>query len=256
MSLMRAFTTRRQRPTISPPSLIGRAASQRNALLSTTNMLSYNAPDIAGAVLPSSASSSSESFHSCAEDSDASTANSIHSNDTITDASSVDSSPTSPEPNHLSCYFKPSIQTGLSRSSSTLSTRSKSQSIDAPILPQRALTHTKKNHERLARKRSQQHMAPPSSLTTREGGRASADLFRSDIDQSHPFGKELEQLNEVAEEFGGVCRDVAEEDEDIMIMAAHGLMKYGATDYMSEIEDLFTATFVDDDSASGNAGWI
>lgn len=118
---MRSLTTRRKPEAVEAlqPIQIGRAASQRGgrpvirsqispplALVSTTNMLSFNAPDIAGtkpiqSATPSSATSSSS------DESDSS-ALSIHSRETDpTDLSSADVSPISAEPdNHLSHYFK------------------------------------------------------------------------------------------------------------------------------------------------------
>lgn len=55
--------------------------------------------------------------------------------------------------------------------------------------------------------------------------------------ETNPFGKELAQLDEVAEEFGQVVRR-AERDADEVYMEAHGLEKFGAGDYMWEIQGL------------------
>jgi len=66
-------------------------------------------------------------------------------------------------------------------------------------------------------------------------------MFKS-TSEEHPFGKELEQLNEVAEEFGGVVRD-AEMEEDMAIMSKLGLSKCCATDYLSVIQPLFNNLF-------------
>jgi len=66
-------------------------------------------------------------------------------------------------------------------------------------------------------------------------------MFKNTVDE-HPFGKELEQLNEVVEEFGGVARD-AEMEEDVAVMAKLGLGRFRPTDYLSEIQPLFTSLF-------------
>jgi hypothetical protein len=121
MSLVRAFTTRGKKTEASVRPM-GRAASHRNgkpvvraqisspvALVSTTNMLSYSAPDINGSNHRDFSSSTASS--TSGEESDAST-NSIHSNDTNTDMSSIDES-SCPSPNHLSSYFKPAVDTSF-----------------------------------------------------------------------------------------------------------------------------------------------
>ncbi|KAE9961507.1 hypothetical protein BLS_001893 [Venturia inaequalis] len=54
---------------------------------------------------------------------------------------------------------------------------------------------------------------------------------------NHPFGKELMQLDEIAEEFGGAVRDV-EREGDIRTMRQKGLQRFRAEDYMLEIEKL------------------
>lgn len=58
--------------------------------------------------------------------------------------------------------------------------------------------------------------------------------------QAHPFGAELEQLNEVAEEFNGVARS-AEEEADLDAMRLRGLERFCAAEYLAEIQPLFSA---------------
>lgn len=58
--------------------------------------------------------------------------------------------------------------------------------------------------------------------------------------QVHPFGAELEQLNEVVEEFSGVARS-AEEQADLETMRSRGLASFCAADYLAEIQPLFSA---------------
>jgi hypothetical protein len=61
-------------------------------------------------------------------------------------------------------------------------------------------------------------------------------------EEAHPFGKELEQLNEVAEEFGGVVRD-AEYEADMSVIREKGLATLCAADYLQEIMPLFSSRF-------------
>ena len=231
------------------------------ALVSTTNMLSYNAPDIVPVKTPSSSSTSTHS----ADDSDHSVstrsrASSHASRDTLTDASSVSSSsPTSPVPNHLSGYFaaannatktvrKSASSGNVRRSASSSNLQQLREHVEeqepaVPAIPERALSHSKRAHERLAQKRSLQNL--PRSQTTRSSRehRASVDMFNSTIkEETHPFGKELEQLNEVAEEFNGVVRD-AEMEADLAVIRERNLAMFCAADYLAEIQPLFGARF-------------
>ncbi|EME44058.1 hypothetical protein DOTSEDRAFT_71757 [Dothistroma septosporum NZE10] len=246
MSLVRALTTRRAKPEgLANIQHIGRAASQRAGkpvhrsqisspvvLVSSSNPLSYEAPDIVGTKPIESRKVSSESSAASShsgDESDASTL-SINSN---TDASSVDCSPVSsePEPNHLSCYFKTSSSDSSARTS-----------LDAPVIPRRVPSHSKKAHERLHRKRSVQRlMSPPSSVILR---RDSTDMFRAvEAPKENPFTGELAQLDEVAEEFSHAVRD-AEADADATYMTTHDLAHFGASDYLAEIHSLIYDTFL------------
>ena len=58
-------------------------------------------------------------------------------------------------------------------------------------------------------------------------------------DPDHPFGRELAQVNEVAEEFGGVSAYLGEEEE----MRIKGLIKFDANDYVNEILGLWGGRF-------------
>lgn len=79
-------------------------------------------------------------------------------------------------------------------------------------------------------------------------------MFKSTIEEeTHPFGKELEQLNEVAEEFGGVVRD-AQYDADVAIIQEKGLGIFCAADYLSEIQPLFSNAYASPISPS--LAWI
>ncbi|KAF2830967.1 hypothetical protein CC86DRAFT_133020 [Ophiobolus disseminans] len=260
MSLARAMTRRIKRSDVpsSPPS---RSQSVKNpisqidrtkislpvALVSTTNMLSYNAPD-----LPNmrQVSSSTASTHSSADDSDhsASTTRSRASTvgSTLTDASSVESSPTSPAPNHLSGYFSSGKQVRKSASTNSLH-QVKEEVVEViPAIPQRALSHSKRAHERLAAKRSLQNISSRGSISSQRSSReqrSSVDMFSSSIaEETHPFGRELEQLNEIVEEFGGVVRD-AETEADLTAMRSKNLAAFCAAEYLSEIRPLFNSRF-------------
>jgi len=86
----------------------------------------------------------------------------------------------------------------------------------------------------------------------------SPDMFScSAVDLTHPFGKELEQLNEVAEELVDTVRD-AEMDEDLILMQQKGLTKFRADDYMMEINPLYSDVFSTPLAAvvEGECAWI
>ncbi len=271
MAFSRAFSTRRNKPEmeISLPMYIGRAASQRGGrpvvraqisspvnLVSTTNQHLHTAQSIEGAVPIVIRHVSSGSTSSSSEDSDTSNG-SIHSHETATDASSLDNSPISsePEPNHLSCYFKPAVDTTHSRSTSTVTSPTSPTFDLTPQIPQRALSHSKKAHEGVHRKRSIQRMLSPPPSRGESATRASTEIigivspkrsaFVEAPRDTNPFGRELAQLDEVAEEFGQVVRS-AERDVDDVFMEAHGLGKFSATEYMMEIQGLEREMFIED----------
>jgi hypothetical protein len=145
----------------------------------------------------------------------------------------------------LSIYFPPSGR---------LDSASSHQSEDIPPVPQRALSHTRTSHI-LAHKRSLKRASPPnlvsSVITEPNPTRSTTPSANSTgVDQpSHPFGKELEQVNELVEEFN------LEFDDEEVLMRKKGLMKFLAEDYMTEIEDLFGGVFEDQLPVLG-AGWI
>jgi len=62
------------------------------------------------------------------------------------------------------------------------------------------------------------------------------------VDPAHPFGKELEKVNELAEELTSTVRNV-EMNEDQMKMLERGLGKFTVDDYLIEIRPLFTKCF-------------
>lgn len=263
MSLARALTKRIRNldHTAAMPQTPGRAASTRKwdrpidrtqislpiELLSTTNALAFEAPDIHD-LNGSSSASSTNSF----EDSDRSPGLSSSSSVTTPDSPSRESSPVTVEPNHLSTYFE---IPGRARSSLGSQRQSHtSTDADAPAIPSRALSHTKKSHQASARHRSTSRVrSPPPSTIQATTTRSSLDLFSAKPDPNHPFGAELAQVNELAEEFG--VKNVTVWDEEEHFLVEHGLHKFGVEDYVMEIQGLFGGVF-DDKPFPMTAGWI
>lgn len=106
----------------------------------------------------------------------------------------------------------------------------------------------------MARTRSLRRSPPPDTIpTVANVVRTSLDMFSSKIDADHPFGAELEQVNELAEEYA--VRDVLVMDEDEQFILANDLKKFGAEEYVMEIEGLFAGVF-EDNFLPMNAGWI
>ncbi|KAG0157131.1 hypothetical protein PDIDSM_4315 [Penicillium digitatum] len=199
-------------------------------LLSTTNMIAYNAPDINATSGSSSASSLGSRDDSDAPFSPQSYASSMSS----PDVSPSESSPIDANP--LMSYFPKRTATVTShpRSSTCSSTT------DAPLVPKRALSHTKRSHQELVHKRSISRMSPPPLNTARSTPtiRASEDLFQA---EPHPFSKELEQVNEVVEEFAGLNMI----DDEERILYAKGLQKFTVEEYLVEVEELYGSIFED-----------
>jgi hypothetical protein len=59
----------------------------------------------------------------------------------------------------------------------------------------------------------------------------------------HPFGNELAQVSELAEEYGISKERLAVVDEEEQELVSKGLFKFRAEDYMSEIQGLFIQAF-------------
>lgn len=214
-------------------------------LISSTNILAYTAPDLPVNKSPNGISSSSSSSFRSADDSDIPNYTPITSPST----SSRDESPVSVEPNTPS-YFDAATRAKLSARSSASSSQSKDST---PPIPQRALLHTK-SHPNLGRERPQSKMTlPPISISTMNNSRIGQEPFNTLPESSHPFGKELEQVNEVAEEF---TRSVRDEEEEILLNK--GLKKFAVEDYIFEIQDLYTTYFGDERGRSqlSSNDWI
>ena len=227
MELARALTNRRKQVDGSS-AMPNRATSLKSShgtikrsaissplqLISTTNNLAYNAPNI----------------YSSSDESDASMTFSASSRATTPESGA----PSPVEHNHLSTYFS---------AARNVPTRQSKDSIDnePPQIPRRVPSHTKKSHQAVARKRAESGtlQAPPTtihdipSVSLNQTFEASPNKFQA----HHPFGAELAQVDEVADGFG--ARDAIIMDEEEQYLMSHGLCKFGAEDYISEVQGMF-----------------
>lgn len=282
-SLSRAFTSRRIRMsndlsdsskmpqrsnTTKAPQNLRHKISAPMQLVHTTNMLSYNAPDLPRTTRSNSTNSKSD------EDSDV--PYTAHS----TPPTSPDVSPgeaLSVQPNHLSTYF---VAPGKPF------TAAATVKLEAPVIPKRSPSHTKKNsYDAIARQRSISRMSKDSdhSLSTKASStfsrssststtasltsRASASRLQKQAvppmpatmlvappppapitmhqqltqNDPHPFGQELAQVTELAEEYG-VKGHMKSLDDDDEYLETRGLAKWSPSEYLSEIQSL-TASF-------------
>lgn len=326
MSIARAFTTRRVKQSISVAeenhahrsNSIRHKISSPVELIHTTNILSYNAPDIH----PMSASSTGSSRRSDDDMSDSA----LTSGTTPPTSPDVESSPAkrslSPEPNHLSCFFTTPGQ----------QTNAPATQPEAPLVPQRAPSHsTKKQYNTLVRQRSTSGMsqqshrtvstkasfsfsrssstststsvssghvsrhkskisAPTTPITTSVAPSASYSpastpparpqppsqslhqlqhqhhqhsqsqqqhphphqlqhqpyqQHRKDFSEAqHPFGPELAQVSEIAEEYGVKEHVASELDLEEQEMLSRGLLKFSADEYLCEVRGLFASLMI------------
>ncbi|KAK3354112.1 hypothetical protein B0H65DRAFT_417469 [Neurospora tetraspora] len=249
-------------------------------LIHTTNVLAYNAPDL----YPQSATSTKSSF--LKSDDDLSDSAHTHTSSPPT-SPDIDEAPDrcpSPQPNHLSCYF-----TAENSTTSPVTTHKPSPLAEAPLVPSRAPSHTKKSYDSrvpsfsfsqprsrstsvssvstpaspssYAKKRPQVSIPPsvshsipsatasPASTPTQRQQRrpeiaeSPARSHRAEFSQSHhPFGQELAQVTEIAEEYGvkEKLNEFAAEEQE---MAAMKLCKFSADDYLKEIRGFFVTFY-------------
>jgi hypothetical protein len=61
----------------------------------------------------------------------------------------------------------------------------------------------------------------------------------------HPFGKELAQVSELAEVYGLSSHKLTVLDDEEQELIAMGLYKFGADEYMNELQGLFITAFGD-----------
>lgn len=246
MSLARAFTKRNKRSVDQTPQrgntvryvpgTINRSLiSLPTELISTTNVQALNAPDIRS-ISGSSAGSISSGHESDFSTIDRSFLMSAGSgNSSGTDTSSIDSSgpatPVTPAADDVKSFFDAKNPVPVP-----------ALAFDAPAIPQRAPSHSKKAHVELSRKRSIQRMSPPPTSIAKPSVRTSGEPRGPAIDAHHPFGKELAQVNEMAEEFGATARLLDDEEREIL---NKGLCKFGVEDYLDEIAGLYGGIFED-----------
>ncbi|KAL8909825.1 MAG: hypothetical protein Q9171_004849 [Xanthocarpia ochracea] len=258
MELARNFTRRHKRPEITHLSpnrttsirkLDGRidhsVISPPIELLSTTNVLALNAPDLSTSLANTPLSSASSS----ADDSDLSLTFSASSRSTSPETESIGSSPSPIEPNHLTSYF---ASPGHPFSGA-------SDDVCIPAVPSRAKSHTKQTHQAVARDRSKSRTTLPpltihSPVTPVVPARSSIDMFSSNPVSDHPFGAELAQVNELAEEIGANESTMLDEEEQYLI--DNGLCKFSVDDYLDEIQGYFGAGPLDNSYSPFGAAWI
>ncbi|KAI1127906.1 hypothetical protein F5Y10DRAFT_185768 [Nemania abortiva] len=171
MSLARAFTTRRGKQSLTDmgflpqrsntttkgnaqPGSIRNKISSPMELTHTTNMLAYNAPDL----YPQATSSPTRSSKSDDESSLGSPSTAMSSPPTSPEIPSGEHMSESPEPNHLSCYFTPPTQKPIANIR------------EAPSIPQRAPSHTKKaSFDNLANKHARYSNQSSKTVSTKSG---------------------------------------------------------------------------------------
>ncbi|KIV93562.1 hypothetical protein PV10_04768 [Exophiala mesophila] len=245
MALARAFTRRNKRSVdqssfqgglsvkYAPGTINRNQISLPTELISTTNVQALNAPDIRS-MSGSSTGSINSNF-----DSDFSTIDRSFLTNAGSDASSIESSgpatPMTPSNDEIKSFFDSKTSPPVLPSIASPSV------LDTPTVPQRSPSHSKKAHVELSRKKSIQRMSPPPT-TLNKPARNSADIFNRSTDPNHPFGRELAQVNEIAEEFGATARMMDEEEREIM---DKGLCKFGVEDYLDEIAELYGGIFED-----------
>ncbi|KAL7909471.1 hypothetical protein GGI35DRAFT_384031 [Trichoderma velutinum] len=316
MSLSRAFTTRKLK--LGSDSGDGKGPQRSHTLrhkisapvqlVHTTNMLSYNAPDLPKggpaiplppvppvpampvAPAPPARTNSAKSL----DDSD-SFATNESTPPTSPDIATGERTP-SPKPNHLSGYFKNSTKSAAPV-----------EPAPAPMIPQRSPTHTKKNSvDAVARSRSISRISRDSdlsaasrslqafsrtpSVSTHSSAHSSSISNRSlkqpvspaaptapmafaapkalktpsvptaqtaptplpvqssnsaqhhSAKDSNPFGPELGQLTELAEEYSSATQlELA--DEDLEYIRSKGLVRLRPDDYLSMIQGLSSIFF-------------
>ncbi|KAI2638081.1 hypothetical protein GGS21DRAFT_488787 [Xylaria nigripes] len=305
MSLSRAFTSRRARQssvdmggsentprrssTVSKhhpgPVSIRNKISNPMVLTHTTNMLAYNAPDLYPHQSP--ASQMSSPTYSVKSDDDSSCLDTpstvMSSPPTSPEMSTDEKTYESPARNHLSCYFVPPNQKPAPVPS------------EAPAIPKRAPSHTKKtsfelnHHTRLSYQSSAMGSSKASSVMSRassastlatsvSSGSHSQKLPtlklasipavpsppssapprrpRDDLESTHPFGQELAKVSELAEELGVKDKFLQGIDEEERQLVAKGLMKFTAEDYLAEIDELISDFLSPEPSPLQQPVWI
>ena len=294
MSLSRAFTTRKGKTNNDLDKLpqrastIGKSGGNARPIISapvqlvhTTNMLSYNAPNIYrghrsnnSVSSTKSTSSPNSSTHTKSDDDSASQTDTLDSTPPTSPDVSAERCP-SPGAHRLSDSFLIPPKKYTIPVPATI----EEQEGAAPAIPKRSPSHTKKNsYEAITRQRSTRlSKASGHSTSVSQGSntfsRASStstagtsvhhisaqyipkiitpptppmkpltaslhahpEQVTTSHKEMHPFGQELGQLSELAEEYGAS----PEMSEDDHYMYARELQKWSASEYLGEITSLY-----------------
>jgi len=83
-------------------------------------------------------------------------------------------------------------------------------------------------------------------------------MFSPNLDtlDLHPFGNELAQVSELAEEYGISKEKLTVVEEEEQELLSKGLFKFGAEDYMMELQGLFISAFGDMAKPQMSTVWI
>ncbi|KAH6646403.1 hypothetical protein BKA67DRAFT_541370 [Truncatella angustata] len=250
-------------------------------LTHTTNMLAYNAPDLYPKKSPSTISSKASDDESDGNQTSAS------SPPTSPDVDSVDDRSVSPEPNHLSCYFTApgqKLPVVAMNEPPKIPTRALSHTKKASfdnLARQQSLRQSNQSQTSLSSKasfslsRSSSTSTAATSVSSMSFGRSkatipevpelpvipaestvTAPLPSRQLSQrkpepafTHPFGQELAQVSEIAEEFGVKDKMHAanQEEQDLL---RKGLCIFQAEDYLNEVSSVFTKFFAPEPAES------
>lgn len=229
MDLARAFTKRSKRPEGlygGPTRMLStrkqdgsvnhNAISSPLELLSATNALAYDAP----------------SLHQ-ASDSDSPMSSLPSSRDTTPDSSSIECLPSPLEDNHLTDFFR-NPGAPLSPKSSVRRSTSSAGGENSSFAT-RMRSQLRKSQSNTSTDRDAALPIPimPKASQSRDSAEMSSQKNLSN--DLHPFGAELAQVDELAEEIGG--RDVIDQDEHYLV--GRGLHQWTADDYMNDIIAFF-----------------
>lgn len=262
MSLSRAFTVRRSNKlSDSSPAGPSRSLTAKRShgagtirhkisapmeLISTTNMISYNAPNV-----PQRATSLS-SISSEADNSPLESISSMSSTDSYSIGSA---SPTNLKPNHLSCYFGSSATTD-----------------EAPSIPKRAPSHMKVKFSKIGS--STQKTAPKNTRPSNElplpirqaslvnsmspnltsMARSSLNMFSPQIETFSQIVTNNEPNQTLESSQHNIIRHIINTDPEEQELASRGLFKFEAEDYENELDELYHYVFGESKAASNM--WI
>lgn len=284
--LMRGLTLSRKRPEtplehIQSIKIKGRPTiSLPTQLLSTTNTASYHAPSIQdmrvlskqqAAGLATSPLSKTDNNDRPVSPSGSQRSN-ASSEPSLTDASSVSSrsfedesvSPTDTGRNATDYFAAKSVvdTPATSCEATPCSTPERKStgltlvesSADAPAIPQRAPSHSKREHVRLARHRSVRSSLHAASLKLESMNKevfssSMGPMLPASVILARPFSAELAQLNEAVEEFASMAAIKDEEaelattsaEEDDAYLSRKGLAKCTVEDYLRDVQPIVIA---------------